>query len=165
MKKNKFSFNLQAFARRDNADIKYRGRRRWNGSYGRLFWDDELVFEIESYECKVEAQREDVLIGADVDSKITSLKGTGSMRIKSVINRNLQRLLDAWKNGHDPRSIFQAAIDDPDAVDGGREAVTIDNVWFNDLDLLSFEKGKVVEKEYTFGFTPSDATFTETIDG
>ena len=29
-------------------DVKYRGRRRWNGSHGKVWWDGELLFEIES---------------------------------------------------------------------------------------------------------------------
>ena len=36
-------------------DVKYRGRRRWNGSHGKVWWDGELLFEIESFECKVTA--------------------------------------------------------------------------------------------------------------
>ena len=55
-------------------------------------------------------------------------------------------------------------IDDPDAVDGQKERCLIDNVWFNELLLLSFEKGQVVEKEFTFGFTPEDASFVEVVD-
>ena len=30
--------------------------------------------------------------------------------------------------------------------------------------IAGFEKGQVVEKEFTFGFTPEDAAFVETVD-
>lgn len=149
---------------RDVEDVKYRGRRRWNGSHGRVWWDGELLFEIAKFEAKVTADREDVLIGNSKDSKITSLTGSGSFTIKSVINRNINRYLEEWKNGHDPRATLVGLIDDPDAVEGQKERSIIDNVWFNELVLLAFEKGQVVEKEFTFGFTPQDASFVETVD-
>ena len=149
---------------RDVEDVKYRGRRRWNGSHGRVWWDGEMLFEIAKFEAKVTADREDVLIGNSKDSKITSLTGEGSFTIKSVINRNINRYLEEWKNGHDPRATLVGLIDDPDAVEGQKERSIIDNVWFNELLLMAFEKGQVVEKEFTFGFTPQDASFVETVD-
>ncbi len=145
-------------------DTKYRGRRRWNGSWGQVWWDNELLFEILKFEAKVTADREDVLIGIGKDSKIVSLSGTGTLTIKSVINRNINTYLEAWKNGEDPRATLVGLIDDPDTADGQKERCTIDNVWFNELTLMTFEKGKVVEKEFPFGFTPSDSNFTETIE-
>ena len=54
-------------------------------------------------------------------------------------------------------------IDDPDAVEGQKERISVENVWFNELILMTFEKGKVVEKEYTGGFTPEDSVFIEEI--
>ena len=112
---------------------------------------------------KVTADREDVYISISKDSKIVSLTGELSFTIKSVVNRNINKYLEAWKQGLDPRGTFIGLIDDPDAVDGQKERCSIDNVWFNDLILMSFEKGKVVEKEFTAGFTPEDASFIETI--
>ena len=149
---------------RDVEDVKYRGRRRWNGSHGRVWWDGEMLFEIAKFEAKVTADREDVLIGNSKDSKVVSLTGKGSMTVKCVINRNINRYLEEWKNGHDPRATLVGLIDDPDAVEGQKERSIIDNVWFNELLLMAFEKGQVVEKEFPFGFTPEDASFVETVD-
>lgn len=145
-------------------DVQYRGRRRWNGFHGKVWWDNELLFEIEKFEMTVEPQREDVLIGNSVDSKIVSLKGSGSITIKSVINRNLNQFLEDWKAGHDPRTTLVGLLEDPDMIDAQKERVSLDNVWFDKLDLMNFEKGKVVEKEYPFGFTPEDARFIETVE-
>ncbi|WP_288839251.1 phage tail tube protein [uncultured Megasphaera sp.] len=145
-------------------DIKYRGNRRWNGSWGKVWWDNELLFEISKFEANVTADREDVLVGIDKDSKIVSLTGEGTITIKSVINRNINKYLEAWKNGLDPRATIVALIDDPDAVDGQKERTTFDNVAFDKLAMMSFEKGKVVEKEFPFRFTPSDSQFIETIE-
>lgn len=148
---------------RESQAVTFRGNRRWNGSWGKVWWDNELLFEISKFEAKVTADREDVLIGISKDSKIVSLTGELSFTIKSVVNRNINKYLEAWKAGKDPRGTFVALIEDPDAVDGQKERITIDNVWINDLNLLNFEKGKVVEKEFTGGFTPEDSVFVEQI--
>lgn len=163
MEKEQFKFDLQAFARASE-DVEYRGRRRWNGSHGKVWLDGELVFEIESFECTVDSQREDVIIGNSVDSKVTALKGEGTMKIKNVINRNFRKLHEAWCRGEDPRSVITGLLDDPDAVDGQKERVSIDNVWFTKLTPLHFEKGKVVETDIPFGFTPEDLQYIESID-
>ena len=77
----------------------------------------------------------------------------------------LKRLpVEEWKNGHDPRATLVGLLDDPDAVDGQKERVSIDNVFFNELALMNFKKGEVVEKEFPFGFTPEDAKFIETVE-
>lgn len=149
---------------RQQTDITYRGNRRWNGSHGRVYWDNELIFEISKFEAKVTAEREDVIIGMSVDSKQTALKGEGTITIKAVINRNLSKFLEEWKAGHDPRSTIVAVLDDPDAVDGQEERISLDNVWFNEVMMMSFEKGKVVEKDIPFGFTPEDARYLDVVD-
>lgn len=148
---------------REQADIKYRGRRRWSGNYGKLYWNNELVFEISKYEAKVTVEREDVYIGNSVDSKITGLKGEGTFTIKAVINRNMASLLESYQAGEDVRSQLVAVLSDPDAVDKQIERVSFDNVWFNELAIMIFEKGKVVEKEIPFGFTPDDVRYLETV--
>lgn len=149
---------------RDSEDVTYRGRRRWNGNHGRLWWDGKLLFEISKFNAKVTSDREDVIIGNSKDSKITSLTGEGSFTIKSVINRNINQYLEEWKAGRDPRATLVGLLEDPDMVDGQKERCSIDNVWFKELSLMDFEKGKVVEKEFPFGFTPEDASFIETVD-
>ena len=153
-----YNFNLQQFAREAEA-YQYRGNKRWNGSHGKAWWDNELLFEIVKFEVKVTANREDVIIGNSVDSKIVSLKGDITFTLKNVINRNISKYLEAWKQGLDPRATFVGLIDDPDAVEGQKERISVENVWFNELTLMTFEKGKVVEKEYTGGFTPEDSVF------
>lgn len=44
----------------------------------------EKIFEFSKIELKVTANREDVQIGIDVDSKITGLKGEGSYTVKGL---------------------------------------------------------------------------------
>ncbi len=148
---------------RDAEDIKYRGRRRWTGNHGRVWFDGALIFEIVKFEAKVTADREDVIIGESKDSKITSLSGEGTLTVKPVWNRSCKRFLEEWNAGHDPRTMVVATLEDPDMIDAQRESIVIDNVWIKEIGLMQFEKGKVVEKEFPFGFTPQDARFTESV--
>ena len=120
---------------------KIRGGNQINGSWGQVWWDGELILELDSFEAKVTAKREEVSIGMDEDSK----------------------LLEAWKKGEDPRRTLVGKIQDPDTVGKQSERVSIGNVWFSELTLLTFEKSKKGEEEYKFGFTPSDASFMDTI--
>lgn len=141
-----------------------RGNNQINGSWGQFWWDGELIFEVESYEAKVTAEREDVVIGMDKDSKLVGLKGEGSFKIKKVFSRGKKKFLDAWKRGEDPRSTLVGKVKDPDTIGKQSERVSIGNVWFDELTLMQFENAKKSEEEYKFGFTPSDADFLDTIE-
>lgn len=144
---------------------KVPGYRVINGSWGQVWWDGDLVFEVKSFETKVVPNREEVTSSGtlDVDSKITSLRGEGTLVIKKVYSRGLTKLLTAWKNGLDPRSQFVGKLADPDTKNKASERCVINNVWFNELTLMQFEQNKSLERSYPFGFTPSDVDFPDTI--
>lgn len=140
-----------------------RGFRRIAGAWGTLHIDGVEIFEVESFEATIEIQRSDVLVGIDVDSKMTGQAGSGSFTIKHVYTRGVQKYLDALKAGNDPRFLASVCLDDPDAVGGQVERVNIGNCWINNLPLSNFDRTEVVEKSFEFGFTPSDADFAEGI--
>ena len=72
-----------------------RGNKTLSGTWGELWIDGEKIFEFSKIELKVTANREDVQIGIDVDSKITGLKGEGSYTVKKVYTRQKR----SWKAG------------------------------------------------------------------
>lgn len=141
-----------------------RGNNQISGSWGQIWWDGELIFELESFEAKVTAEREDVVIGMNKDSKLVGLKGEGTIKVKKVFSRGKKNLLEAWKKGQDPRSTLVGKIKDPDTVGNQSERISIGNVWFDELTLMQFETGKKSEEEYKFGFTAEDADFIDTIE-
>ncbi len=134
-----------------------RGNRTLTGSWGELWIDGEKVFEMSKIELKVTPNREDVQIGIDVDSKITGLKGEGSYTVKKVYTRT-KAILESWAKGKDVRCQFIAKLKDPDAVNGQIERWSADNVWHNELPVVNWEKGGIIEEEISIGFTPSDLT-------
>lgn len=154
-------FDLQRF--RDAEDVRYRGRRRISGNWGRVWINGSLVWELSAFELKMTANRETVIIGQSEDSKITSLAGEGSITIKMVFDRGFNELLENWKAGHDERVQLVGLLADPDSPGGQHMRVIVENVWINDIDLLSFTKGEVVERTISIGYTPEDVYYSETI--
>ena len=159
-------FDLQRFGDYEpsSEDISYRGNRRWSGNFGKVWVNGDLIFEISAFSCKLTADREDVIIGQSKDSKVVSLTGEGSITIKSVFNRGFSTYLENLKKGHDVRFKIIAVLSDPDMLNSGEERISIDNTWFSELDIMSFEKGAVVEKEIPFGFTPQDLSYINTVE-
>ncbi|CAL7909347.1 PF09393 family protein [Fusobacterium necrophorum subsp. funduliforme ATCC 51357] len=139
-----------------------RGNQTISGAYGTLWLNNEKVMELKSVEAKVTAERTDVQLGLSIDSKITGLKGEGSITVDKVYTRG-KKLLEDWLKGKDTRSRIVTSIQDPDAVGKGEERVSIDNVWFNAIDLAKFTRGEVVEEELPFGFTPEDVKYENAI--
>nr|DAU48571.1 MAG TPA: tail tube protein [Caudoviricetes sp.] len=139
-----------------------RGNRTITGAYGELWLDNEKVAELKSIEGKITAERADVQLGISVDSKITGLKGEGTVTIYKVYTRG-KKILENWSKGKDVRSRIVTSIKDPDSLKGQEERVSIDNVWFNSIDLVKFSRGEIVEEEIPFGFTPSDVRYENSI--
>lgn len=148
------------------AKTKLEGFRQINGSFGQIWWDGELLVEIDSFEAKVTANREDVMMAGslDIDSKITSLKGEGSFKIKKVYSRGVKSIVESWRNGNDIRAQLVGKLKDPDTIKGQGERVVINNVWFNEMTLMQFELGQKLEREFPFGFTVSDVEFPDEIN-
>lgn len=139
------------------------GRNQWLGTYGKVWWDGEEVFEIESFEAKIKVERDDVSFAGslDSDSKIKGMKGEGKMKIKKIFSRGKRKMLEAYKRGEDIRSQLVGKVSDPDAIGKQSERIVLNNVWFNDLTLMDFELNKKMDEEISFGFTASDVDFAD----
>ena len=124
-----------------------------NGKWGMVYLNGEPVWETDSYEAKVKIEREDVdfVMQMAKDSKMTGLTGEWSMKIKKVFSRGAQLLADKVKKGQDVRVQIISKLDDPDAY--GSERLVVENAWFNELTLQKFENAKMVDEEYSGGFT------------
>ena len=156
-------FDIQRFAR-DPEDVEYRGRRRWSGNHGMCWINGIKIFEHKSFEAKVVINDEDVPIGNSVDRKVVGLAGEGEIVIMNVFNRGFNEYLEEQKAGHDPRFTIVGLHSDPDMLNAGKERIVIDNVWFDEIVLMQFEKGTVRETTIPFGFTPEDASYLETVE-
>ncbi|MCT4583367.1 MAG: phage tail tube protein [Peptostreptococcaceae bacterium] len=143
---------------------KLEGYRQILGTHGQMWWDNELVYEVESIEAKTTAVREKVTMAGsmDEDSKITGFKSEGNFKIKKVYSRGVKKIVDAWKEGKDIRSKLVVKLADPDSF--GTERVVIDNIWFNEVVLAQFEMGKRLDRTYKFGFKLENVDFPDLIE-
>ena len=66
---------------------KLRGNRTLTGTWGEIWVDGELIAELSKVEVKVSANREDVQLDIDVDSKMTGIKGEFTLTIKKAYTR------------------------------------------------------------------------------
>jgi hypothetical protein len=141
--------------------VKPTAPRVMSGTFGTLYWDGEPIFEVNSFEAKLKLNRESVTFAGDMmeDSKLTGLAGEFSFKLKKVFSRGQIKIAQAIKAGKDPRSQFIGKISDPDAY--GSERVVLNNCWFGDVTLMSFESGKLLEEELSGGFTDYD--FPDTV--
>ncbi|NLY20130.1 MAG: phage tail tube protein [Tissierellia bacterium] len=138
-----------------------RGNRVLAGAWGKLYVDGELLAECKSINASVEIQRADIQVGLDIDSKMTGVKGEGTFVLDHVYTRGLNRIQENIKKGIDNRLVLSSRITDPDAIGGQHETVNMGNVWVNKYDLANWAKAEAIEKEYGFGFTPTDADIAE----
>lgn len=131
------------------------GNKVLAGTHGFLWWQGEPILEFTKITFKVTANRDDIQLGMDVDSKLVGLKGEWSMTVKKVYSR-YEDVRVAFNQGKDPRGQFITKLADPDANGQQEERYSVDNCWFNDLPVVGYEKGANIEQEFTGGFTPSD---------
>lgn len=144
------------------ANERLRGNQVLTGSFGAMWIDNQKVAEFKEVEAKITADREDVQMGLSKDSKIVSLTGTGSFTLEKVYTR-ANEILKEWVKGKDKRVRLVFKIEDPDSIGGQIERVSIDNVWFNSLDIAKFSMGAKVDESFEFGFTPDDVEYEDII--
>ncbi len=131
-----------------------RGNKRLSGSHAEIFYNGLKLAEANKISVKVTVNREDVQVGLDIDTKITSLKGEGTLSLIRMYStfEDVRKEIIA---GRDPRGTIVTKLSDPDAVNGQMERYQIDNIALNEFP-LEYEKGTTVKSEFPFGFTPTD---------
>lgn len=127
-------------------------KRIMSGTWGELWLDGDYVAECYKFQAKYSFNKTEVSLAGQmaVDTKINSIKGTGSMGLHKASSRMVIKIGDAIQNGKDLRFTLVSKLDDPDAY--GAERVAISNVSLDDLTLADWEvavNGKI-ETPYTF---------------
>ena len=140
-----------------------RGYNVLNGSMATMWWNGKPVYECMAVNADVLLNRNEVLIGMDVDKKLTSAGGELTLKIYHVYTRVAEEMQDAIRQGHDPRGVLRSRIADPDAVGKQAESVVLNNVWLDKYPLIAWERGNTEAQEITGGFTPTHAQITEAI--
>ena len=126
--------------------------RVMSGTWGQVWVDNELWAELYAAQAKYTYNKSPVnIFGAMAeDSKVTSVKGTGSITVAKVYTRNVNRS-DSLLAGHDVRGTIVMKLDDPDAY--GAERVALYNVSFDDETIMDFAHGQLGKTTHPFTFT------------
>lgn len=127
------------------------GNRVMSGTWGQVWVDGELWAELNSFQAKYSYNKESIQMCGDMveDSKVTSVKGTGSIGIHKVYTRNVERA-NSLINGIDVRATIVAKLDDPDAF--GAERVALYDVSFDDETIMDFQSGSAGKTTHPFTF-------------
>ena len=131
-------------------------KRVMSGTWGKLWLDGELVSECYGLQAKVSFNKEDVAICGqmEVDTKVMSTKGTGSVKLHKVSSRMARVIGGKIRDGNDVRFTIVSKLADPDAW--GTERVSLSNVSFDDFTVADWEASTKGTVEAPFTFTKYD---------
>lgn len=125
-----------------------------NGAWAEVWFNGFKIAELTKISVKITVNREDVQLGMDVDTKITGMKGEGTLSLAKVYTR-FEDIRTELTKGKDPRGTIITKLKDPDATNGQTERYQIGNVALSEFG-FEYEKGANVKQEIPFTFTPSD---------
>lgn len=127
-------------------------KRVMSGTFGQLWLDDQVLFEIVKFQAKFTYQKEKMQFAGEmaVDTKITSVEGTGSMTLRKVTSRFASHG-DQVLKGIDRRYKAIGKLDDPDAY--GAERVALYNVSLDEETIMDWAVGSTTEITVPFTFT------------
>ncbi|WP_139491303.1 phage tail tube protein [Brevibacillus dissolubilis] len=134
-----------------------------NGTWGKMFLDDQEIMEVKAVNCEVEAEfaQVNMLHTLDEHEKLIGLKGSGSFTVYKVNTGIAKDVIEQWKRGKNPyfKIVFQLA--DPESE--GFETAVIGKAWLSKLTLTQFEPKKLLEREFPFRFTVTSFEYEDTI--
>lgn len=142
----------------------FKGKDVVNGSFGRLYIGGRNWAEISEFELKLKLESKDVsLPNGETEKKVVAVSGEGKAKIQKVFSEEL-KILENVKNGIlNTYTDINVQLDDPEAL--GAEAISISQANFLDeIDILSFKRGELVEREFSFGVVPSRIDVLESIE-
>ena len=135
-----------------------------SGSFGKLYIDGRNVAEISEFTGKLSLEGKDVLLSnGETGKKNTSSSFEVTIKLQKVFSEELKILENIIAGKLNIYCDLNVEIDDPDAL--GAEAISISKCLFTgDIDILSFTKGELLEREITLSAQPSNIDILESIE-
>lgn len=133
-------------------------KRVISGNYGFLYDEDgEWLSNVTSVEANIEIGMEEIRTAGTrwLGNKTTTLKGSGSIgsyMVTSVWIEKMKQVTDDTSSPYVTELIVK--LDDPESF--GAYRVRLKNVTFDNIPVINFEVGSIVEQEYTFVFSGYD---------
>lgn len=129
-----------------------------SGNYGYVYDENgNWLANVTAFEAEIEIGKEDVPRAGTrrMGKKTTETDGSGSMTTYKVSSDFISKVLDAVKDGASPYvTEFNVKLEDPE--NGGVEKWRIKGVQFDNVPLINFEVGSLMEEEYNFTFESAE---------
>ena len=137
--------------------MSYNTKNVMNGAYGKVWVDGILAFDVKEASVTVAVNREDVRMSGtvEVDTKISSTKGSGSFTVNKVFTRFSERLVAGLAIGQERVVQLRLSVKDPDNK-GREEWQIIDAKLDGDFDVMNFSIDSLMEQSFNFVFKPSN---------
>ena len=124
-----------------------------NGTFGRLWWDEDLLANTKSFEAKATLSWETINISEDLadHQKYTGWSGAGTITLHKIDSLAAVKLADAIQNGDMPDFKLVSRLADPAAY--GHERVELTGVTFDELTLIKWANKEVGAEALPFKFS------------
>lgn len=124
-----------------------------NGSWGRLWWDGDLLANTKSFEAKVTLNYETVDISEDLgeSQKYMGWTGAGTITLHKIDSLAAVKLSDGIQSGNMPDFKLVSRLADPASY--GHERVELTGVTFDELTLIKWANKEIGEEELPFKFS------------
>lgn len=131
---------------------KLKGSKVINGTYGHCVIDGEEISACKALQAKYDVDVEDILLPDQfaVDHVPTKANGKGSVTLYKIDSYFHKLVGEKLKKGEPTEFSIVTQLKDPKAF--GSEAIAIENVYFTDLTIADWERGKNGEIEAPFVF-------------
>lgn len=123
-----------------------------NGTFGRLWWDGELLAECKKFEAKVTGVYESVNIAEELGErqKYMGFTGAGTAVLSKIDSVVARKAAEGFKTGKMPEFKLVGRLSDPNS--DGQEAVELIDVTLDEMMLIQFEVKALSETEIPFKF-------------
>lgn len=136
-----------------------RGNKLILGTYGKCIIDGEEISAVKGLQAKIDIETEEVFIPDQfmVDNAPVKGSGKGSVTMHKIDSYFLKLIGKRIENGEPLEFTIVTQLKDPKSY--GTETIALNSVYFTDLTLADWERGKngEIEAPFVFGsFTPID---------
>lgn len=135
-----------------------------SGSFGKVYRNGRCIAELSEFKGKLSLGSKDVLLSnGETGKKNTSVSFEITMKLQKVFSYELELLKNIKDGKLNNYCDINVELDDPEAL--GAEAIAVANCLpTGDIDILSFTKGELTEREFTFSAQPSNIDILESIE-
>ena len=125
----------------------------WNGTWGQVWVDGELMSEASAFRAEVTLNYEDVQMTRKLmtGKKLVGLEGEGEITLRKVSSFMMQKIAADLKKGIVPDITIESSIEDPAGI--GEERIAVKHCKFEKVTLADWEAGSLGEESYSFTFT------------